>query len=726
MGSTSRTIALVFGAAFAAVAFGAAGGTQLGRTTWVEILLVLGGTGVIAAALLRGRPGPLYGGAALFAFALLVVLTALSITWSVVPELSYIEAGRTFAWFVVFAAAIAGARLAPRGAPGLLGAILVGSLLPVLYSLASRIWPGTIAENELSNRIGAPFQYWNAVGSVAAIAIPAALWLGSRRSGSMYLRALAYPAVAACVLAILLTQSRGALVAAAVAALIWLALVPLRLRTLPVILIPSVLAVGVGAWALSKDVFSKSLQPLEAKEALAGDFGLLVLLMLLVSYAAGYGVCLAEARGVISMRTRRRLGIVAVAGACLVPLVAFTSVAFSDRGLTGTIDDRVSQLTSETEIAPEEGGDRVFASSSTRGKYWREADRVFDDRPIAGVGAGSFAVARLRHRTDSSVTRHAHGHLAQTAADLGVLGLLVTGFLFFAWLAASLRTTSLIPRRLRPPSRNGGLPPRRDWHPDRTALLAVGLGAVAFGLQSTIDWTWFIPGPAVLALAAGGFVAGRGPEGALLAEPERGLRFGELGERTRRLALWALGIAAAIGCWMIWQPYASHRATDEALDLADQGRYSAAFASTRDAAQSNPLTPEPLFIEASLLTAQGRDAEALSTLEQAVLAFPGDPQTWFRLASFQLHTLDRPLDALDTIRGALYLDPHSLSSRQLFLDAKARQRAKDEANGAATPAPGEATPAPDAPAPAPAAPAEPSTGDSPERGDGGGATAPAP
>ena len=70
---------------------------------------------------------------------------------------------------------------------------------------------GTLAENELSNRIGAPFQYWNAVGTVAAIAIPLALWLGSRRTGSVWWRALAYPAVGLCVLAILLTQSRGAL-----------------------------------------------------------------------------------------------------------------------------------------------------------------------------------------------------------------------------------------------------------------------------------------------------------------------------------------------------------------------------------------------------------------------------------------------------------------------------------------------------------------------------------
>ena len=63
-------------------------------------------------------------------------------------------------------------------------------------------------------------------------------------------------------------------------------------------------------------------------------------------------------------------------------------------------------------------------------------------------------------------------------------------------------------------------------------------------------------------------------------------------------------------------------------------------------------------------------------LERAVILFPGDPQTWYRLAAFQLGTLDAPEQALETLRGALYLDPHSVPARELFLDARARQREK--------------------------------------------------
>ncbi len=194
-------IALILGAALAAICFGAAGGSELSKTSLTEVLMLLAGAGVIAAALLWGRDGALDGATSLVAFALLAALTSLSVLWSIVPELSYIEAGRTLAYLAIFAAAIAGARLAPRAVPGVVGGVLLGAMLPVAYSLASRIWPASLAENELSNRIGAPFQYWNAVGTVAAIAIPLALWLGARRTGSMWLRALAYPAVGLSVLA---------------------------------------------------------------------------------------------------------------------------------------------------------------------------------------------------------------------------------------------------------------------------------------------------------------------------------------------------------------------------------------------------------------------------------------------------------------------------------------------------------------------------------------------
>ncbi len=679
--ATSAAVPLILGAALAGLAFGAEGGTELTRTTVTGMLLVAASGLVIAAAFLWGRREAVHGTTTLLLFALLALLTAASVLWSIVPELTYVEAGRTFAYVAVFAAAIASARLAPRAAPQLLLGLLIGAIIPVMYALASRVWPGALAENEVSNRLGQPFDYWNAVGCVAAIAVPICLWLGSRRTGSPILRVLAYPAMGVSVVAILLTQSRGAAAAAAVGAVAWFVLVPLRLRSLPVLLLPLGAGAAVSVWALSKDPFTKAFQPLSAKEVVAADFGTLVLLMIVLLILFGAAVEAGAERRAPSARLRKRIGIVAVTVACLVPLAAFTSVAFSERG----IGDRIDELTSETQVSPGEGGGRVFAASSSRGKYWREAFRVFDDRPLEGVGAGAFEKARLRHRTDASVTQHAHGWIPQTMADLGLVGLAVTTLLFLAWVMAALSATGLVPRRLLRGGSDATPPPRRDWDTDRIALVTLALVPLVFGIQSLLDWTWFIQEPAVMALIPAGYLAGLGPLGeggdrATPAADERPIKWRP--DARRIVAALAAVVTAVLLAWAIWQPEASDRATNEALTLLDEKKFDQAIAKTVDAEDLNPLTPDPLLVRASIETAANREADAQQNLERAVLLFPGDPQTWYRLAAFQLGTLDAPEQALDTIRGALYLDPHSRAASALFLDARARQREK---TGAAEP-----------------------------------------
>jgi tetratricopeptide (TPR) repeat protein len=111
------------------------------------------------------------------------------------------------------------------------------------------------------------------------------------------------------------------------------------------------------------------------------------------------------------------------------------------------------------------------------------------------------------------------------------------------------------------------------------------------------------------------------------------------------------------------------------LRLAEAGEVDAALARARDAAGANPLSPRPLLVEAAIETGAGREAEAGGTLERAVLRYPGDPQTWYRLASFQLGTLERPREALETLEAVLYLDPFSKAGRQLYLDARTALRA---------------------------------------------------
>ena len=121
------------------VAFGAEGGTELTRTTVAEALLVIVSGIVIAAAFLWGPRGAIQGVTTLLLFALLALLTAVSVLWSISPELTYIEAGRTFSYLAVIAAAVAATRLVPHAAPRILEGLFIGAVIPVclLYTSPS-------------------------------------------------------------------------------------------------------------------------------------------------------------------------------------------------------------------------------------------------------------------------------------------------------------------------------------------------------------------------------------------------------------------------------------------------------------------------------------------------------------------------------------------------------------------------------------------------------------
>jgi hypothetical protein len=317
------------------------------------------------------------------------------------------------------------------------------------------------------------------------------------------------------------------------------------------------------------------LQPLAVKESVAGEFGLLLLLTAVALFLAGLAVGVAETRAVPTVRIQRRIGMVAVAAAVAVPLVLFTSVAFSNRGLGGTISERMHELTSETASTPGDAS-RLTAAGSSRGRYWREAGHVFAVRRATGTGAGTFGIARLHYRKDELVSLHAHGFVPQTLADLGLIGLVATLALLAAWLASAARTTGLVPRLRR---RAEGIA-RRDWSPERVGVVAVTLVAVVFGLQSAIDWTWFVPGPAVMALASAGYVAGRGPlQPAAPVEAPASAAAGP--DPVRVAGAIALAFTAVLCVWSIWQPEASERASNRALDLVDQHKYDEATTRSR-------------------------------------------------------------------------------------------------------------------------------------------------
>ena len=679
-GRRSAIGAVILAALFVAVAFVGKGGTEIGRLVSVEIGLTLLAGLALAAAIVLGSASRLHGVGPVVGFVLLALVTGLSISWSVAPDESWIEANRTLTYLFVFTAAVAAGNLLPGSLRAVLTGVTLAAIAIVAYALASRVWPESLGELEFYARLGQPFGYWNAVGVTAAMGLVGTVWFGSQRDVPRGFAALAAPAAALLIIALFLTYSRSALAAAVIALGLWL-LVPLRLRSLAVIAAGVVGAVPAIAWALSQDAFTRD----GAELSVRSDAGPTMGLLLLLAVGLAYGACLAafawRKRHALAGAARGRAGrAIAVAAGCML-LAGLGAVSVTtDRGLGGTISDRFEELTDDS--AQTIGGpERLGTTASSRSRYWRTAIDVFEDNPGAGAGAGAFAVTGLRYRETANVSRHAHGYFVQTLADLGLIGLLASIAALGAWLFAALRAIGATPRstigqRFLLDRRHIDHSRAPSWTDERIAVTALFLVTLAYGLQSAADWTWFVPGPTAMAMVAAGYVAGRRPPRAPADPPDV--------VTVSPVARWRITVAGVLlagtllCAWNSWQPRRADELANDALALAAAGETDAALGAATDAREVNPHSPKPLWARAAALTSTGRFEEAHAALEQAAAEHPNLAQAWLRVADFRLDRLGDPAGALAAVEPGLYLDPQSAAVRQSFIDIRDRFRVLGE------------------------------------------------
>jgi hypothetical protein len=720
-------VVLSVGVALAIVlaAFVADGGLRLEPTTNVELGFLLAGGAACCAALLhqRSRSASLTGGGILLGFALLAGCTAVSISWSVAPSDSWQEANRTLAYLALFAGALSLARLAPGRWPAVVHGIALGCVIVCVWALLTKVFPGALAATERYARLRAPFGYWNAVGLMAAMGIPPLLWLGARRSGHAAVNALAWPGIALLVVCLMLSYSRGALIAVAAGLAFWFAVVPVRLRGAIVLLGALAAAVPVTAWAFAMTGLTTDEIPVDVRADAGHELGALLLLMSVVLLAAGLvaGFLAAESPpspGAKRLAGRALLGLLAV-----VPLVALLALAAAPGGVGGQLETAWTEATDPTAGTPTNTPDRLTETSSVRARYWEEAFDIHATSPWLGTGAGAYATSRTRFRTGTLYVRHAHGYVPQTLSDLGWVGMGLSLLTLGLWAWTAARATGL--RR-----RDRGLP----WDAERVGLVTLLAVAVVFGVSSTVDWTWFVPGNAAVGLIAAGWVAARAPlrervlaarsagvgpppptlvtagggfwapAGATSRIPDppaladvagpgavplpdadwgRGSRF-PFGPAAAAVVVAVLVLAA---CWAAFQPVRAQRAGNDASGRIEVGALDAAAALATTARERNPLSPEPLWQLAFIEQSRGRLAAAEQAYQDAVQLQPSSAETWRRLGHFQLNALADPAAALRSFRAAYYLDPRNPASASDFLAA-------GRLAGVSTPATPPATPGP--------------------------------
>ena len=460
--STAGAVVAATGGALAFAAFFFARGTALSSLVWIGGILLVA-TAAVAAAILAGAlPGPRLDAAgagflaALFALAVWVGLTTL---WSVSPEDSWQYTNRTlvyaaFALLGAFSAALLQrpAESIARGA-ALLLALLLG------WALLAKCVPSLYSDYGRLARLRAPLDYWNELALLAAVAVPVALWLASRRYAAGAL--LLYGAG----LTVLLTYSRfGVALACLAAAAAWILLAEDRVGSLAAVALAGGGAAAVFGIALTLPGITKDAQTHAVR---AHDGWIFALAVVAGGAAVAGSAALARRRMPVSDASRRRIErAAALAGAVAGVALVVVAAVFATRIWHAFANPVSSQIGS--------GRGRLSSlNSSNRWTWWQEAWHAFVRHPGGGTGAGTFQFTDLLlRRTGLVTTTEPHNVPLQFLSETGIVGLL----LFVAAAVAAAFGVA----RARASARGA----------ERAAVTALAIGAAAFLAHLVVDTDW--------------------------------------------------------------------------------------------------------------------------------------------------------------------------------------------------------------------------------------------
>jgi hypothetical protein len=392
------------------------------------------------------------------ALALLAAWTWSSAGWAPLEGAAIADAQRVALYAVALLAATLLLGAVPRAVEPALG---LGALVVVGYGLSGRLLPGLVdldASRTALGRLEQPLTYWNAMGALAAMG----LVLGARVMGDPgrppWLRALLAAATVPLGVGVVLTFSRGTLAALPVglAALCLAAPTRAQLRAVTLTLAATVVAGGAAI-------------ALDGVRTLAGSAGSRE------AQGAAMLVLLAALMGVLAVLARREPAAGRVArtwAGALAGAVVLVAAALWLSGVSPSTGTPTAGATPE----------RLASAESNRFDYWRVALESFAEHPLAGGGAGGFRAEWRRERTVLDPARDAHSLYLETAAELGLVGLLLLG--------AAIAGVAMGARR----------------GPREPGLLAA---LVLWAAHAGIDWDWEMPALTLVALLAAGALSAR-------------------------------------------------------------------------------------------------------------------------------------------------------------------------------------------------------------------------
>lgn len=462
-----------------------------------------------------------------------------------------------------------------------------------------------------TNRLSYPVTYWNTMGLMMIMAFPIGLRVLADRSTNVIVRCFYAPALILFITVLFFTFSRAGLLLLTLISGLYLLVAVQRLRA---VLQGTIAA----AWTLIIVAFCYLYLPTMVKlipnpdEGEGQLFGVLLLIVLLLSIAPQIVIWFQEKRVRLGEETARKLGL-ALAGLAVLLFLSGAVVFFAQKGNPVTWLRNQIEVISEPEAVVEGAEERLLSLQSERYKEYAVSLGVLADNPIKGTGAGTWSVHWYRERPREIQVKDGHSWLFETVAEMGLAGtILVLGFVvaFFSRCVSDLRFFG------------------KSRH--REIYGAFFAACTAFLIHAMIDWDWEM---AVITLTffmfAGGLLRygaisradAMAPDSDEQEPPGEAPHMESRGWSPRRLLSWnwLIGVLCVVIMVVTVFPLIARTRIESATKLASKGQdYVAAGNQAELAHRLNPLDAEALILMAASAQNRGDIDEAERLVLEAI------------------------------------------------------------------------------------------------------------
>ena len=599
------------------------------RNTIAVLVLWALATGVAIGIWPRaGIPGAaLAVGGLLAAFAL---WAGLSTIWSASAERSFNEANRAALYLGLFLLVVVSTGRG-RGARRWIRGLAIGIAGVVLLALLSRLFPDRFGEASTEivarlfpstqTRLSHPIGYWNGLATLLALGVPFLLFVATSERRAVA-RGLAIAPLPALAVALYLTSSRGGIIAAALAALVYLALTNQRWQATGVILVAGAASVGATLAIAALDTVIAG-EPAQGEGLEAALYIALACVGTGVVYAFGSRVRLGFTRA------RKPLGWALVVAATLVLVAAAVAANPRERF------DNFKAIPSQ-EVATDLQAHLVSGSGNGRWQLWQSAVDQFEEHPIVGDGAGSYEAWWTQHGTVAVFVRDAHSLYLETLGELGVVG--------FAILVAALLTALV----------SGVLRARKSEGDGRAATAALTAALTAYLFEAGFDWMWEVTVVSLVAVVCVGLLTGPATCFGRRRSP------GEpWGPRWSIVAVRITGVLAVLGLVVAQGiPLVAQAAVGRSQDAVRQGDSEQALDAAASAERVQPWAASTHLQRALVEELMGNFPAAHKAVRQALEHDADDWRLWIVAARIETK-MGEFGEAESSLARAIELNPNS-------------------------------------------------------------------